>query len=397
MADSISHADYPRARVERQEEKQQKYANGHDGEARPAPLWNSTPLSDWENRKIPPRQWIMEDWIPCAEYIGLYGLGGVRKTDWLLQLLMAAAVGLAFCGIPLMHCKTYGLFCEDSEEEIVRRCRRIADFYKRSLWEFTGFHFASLVGVEEPEFVTFDGGRMLRQPAFHLFSQQIEAHAPNLIGLDTIADVFGGEEITRRQVTQFVHLLNGSAKRHNSAIIGTRHPSQRGRREGLFDSGSTAWEGKERARLVLRDPAEDDQEDGNGLSRRIARTPSDKRILTRAKSNYARPGEELELLIRDGGFSAAGIDPSNARSRGHIRDLEAEAKFLALLRKTKKQGRFVHDSRNNPDRYAPKVFYADPDRGNFSEAELKRAMNHLFDKEKITMSNDRHPKIVETQ
>ena len=34
------------------------------------------------------------------------------------------------------------------------------------------------------------------------------------------------------------------------------------------------------------------------------REPSNKRILTRAKCNYAKPGEEIELIFEDGGFNA---------------------------------------------------------------------------------------------
>jgi hypothetical protein len=127
----------------------------------PPPLWEDVRLSDWAGREIPPRQWIMEDWIPSGQCVGLYGVGGVRKTDWLLQLLMAASLELSFCGVPLAHCLTYGLFCEDTEEEIVRRAHRIAGFYGRSLAEFTGFKFASLVGVGETEFVNFDNNRMM--------------------------------------------------------------------------------------------------------------------------------------------------------------------------------------------------------------------------------------------
>ena len=40
----------------------------------------------------------------------------------------------------MRHCITYGLFCEDSEEEIIRRIDRIAAFYGRTRADFTGFY-----------------------------------------------------------------------------------------------------------------------------------------------------------------------------------------------------------------------------------------------------------------
>jgi len=152
---------------------EEKYRNSSDEntdeddwERPPPPPWTDTPISDWAERKIPPRTWVMEHWIPTGQCVGLYGIPGIRKTDLLLQLLMASSLGLAFCGIPLTQVKTYGLFCEDTDEEIARRAARIAGFYGRSLAEFTGFLYASLVGSFDTEFVIFDqSGKMtVRSP-----------------------------------------------------------------------------------------------------------------------------------------------------------------------------------------------------------------------------------------
>jgi RecA-family ATPase len=343
------------------------------------PLWTDVPLSDWADREIPPRQWIMEGWIPVGQCIGFYGLAGILKTDWLLQLMMAASLGLPFCGIPIMHCITYGLFCEDNEEEVARRAQRIAAFYGRSLSEFTGLNFASLVGVLDTEFVSFDTGRMLLQPAYHLFAQRVSQCGANLAVLDTAPDFFGGEEINRRQVSRFVRMLDGIGMQNHCAIVFSAHPSQRGRASGRYDSGSTGWEGKVRGRLVLRDPI-DDQDDEDYGPRRIVRPPSDKRILTRAKSNYAIPGEEIELVVRDGGFAPTALE---ATKRGPRRDLAANAKFLELLRKFAKQGRWVHDAASSPERYAPAAFAADLDHADFTKPEFKRAMTRLFDANRI--------------
>jgi RecA-family ATPase len=355
------------------------------GTPKPPPLWDDVRLSDWAEREIPPRQWIMEDWIPIGQCVGLYGVGGVRKTDWLLQLLMAASLGLPFCGIPLMHCLTYGLFCEDTEDELVRRAHRIAGFYGRSLAEFTGFKFASLVGVGDTEFVNFDNARMTLLPAYNLFVERIAEHGAKLAVLDTAPDFFGGEEISRRQVSRFFRLLDGIGMKHHCGLVYSAHPSVRGRASGTFASGTTGWEAKTCARLVIRDPIED-EDDENGTSR-VARKPSDRRILTRAKSNYAAQGIEIELVYRDGGFLPAGIDRTTTPMRGQMRNLAADTKFLELLRKINSQGRYVHDASNTPDRYAPNVFYTDPDRAGFSKLEFTRAMARLFDAGRIKLEH----------
>ena len=59
-----------------------------------------------------------------------------------------------------------------------------------------------------------------------------------------------------------------------------------------------------RARLTLHDPGETAEDDETPEERayRTALNPSDRRVLTRANSNYARPGENDRPGIRDGAF-----------------------------------------------------------------------------------------------
>jgi RecA-family ATPase len=336
--------------------------------------WADTCAADWAARPIPPREWIWEDWVPLGQCVGLYGVPGVRKTDLLLQFLMAASLGLPFCGSPLAHVRTYALFCEDTDEEIGRRMRRIADFYNRDLREFTGFHYASLVGAPDTEFVGFTtAGRMVAHPPYRFFEKRIEHHTANLAVLDTAPDFFGGDEVKRRQVTQFVRSLDGLAAQRHCAILFTYHPSKSGISSGTLDSGSTGWEGKVRARLTLHDPeANADDEDRT----RPIRMLSDRRILTRAKSNYAPPGEEIELIFRNGGFDAVG--PAPGLARGPMRDLAANAKFLELLDKVRRTGDYVNNSPSVPGKYAPMVFAVHRDRGGFTKAEFVRALRRLL-------------------
>jgi hypothetical protein len=57
------------------------------------PLWTVTRSSEWVGRDVGPREWVLEDWLPLGEYVALYGLKGVRKTDFILQALMAGSIG----------------------------------------------------------------------------------------------------------------------------------------------------------------------------------------------------------------------------------------------------------------------------------------------------------------
>jgi hypothetical protein len=256
--------------------------------------WRDVRLSDWAGREVPEMRWILESWIPRQQVTGLYGIGGINKTDFLVQLLMARAAGLTFIGHQLEAGPAYGLFCEDTEAEIVRRASRIAASYGRSLADFPDVHFASLVGFDFPEFLTFDGAEMTIGLALRRFDHAIVQYGAGLATLDTIPDFFGGNEIVRRDVSRFMRKLDAISTVRGCAILYTAHPSIRGRIAGTLDSGSTAWEGKVRSRISLHDPGDEVDEDDKPKRQEPAKA-TDKRILTRHKSNYAPRGETLEL------------------------------------------------------------------------------------------------------
>ncbi len=336
--------------------------------------WHLRRMSDFAGRIAPPREWIVEDWIPGAQCTSLYGRGGVRKTDFLLQLMIALALGRTFLGRELHARPSIGLFCEDTEDEIWRRAERIARHYGSDLAELVDLNFISLTGREETELMTFDGTRMKRTERFGWLEEQAQQRSAALIVLDTGVDFYGGSEIARREVSQFIRALDGMAMRSGCAVLFSAHPSKAGIASGALDSGSTGWEAKVRARLTLHDPGADEADDTP-----IA-TPSDRRILTRAKCNYARQGETLELTCAQGIFQLAALDPEAAALRAGPRaahEAAADARFLELLAKITDEGDYVHASENSRVRYAPAVFGKRPDRGAFGRVDFYGAMQRL--------------------
>lgn len=359
------------------------HINGHDPDPAPPRLWHAIELSYWAGRQIPAREWIMEDWVPRSQTTGLYGASGVLKTTWLLQLMMAASAGLHFCGLPITQIPVYGLFCEDTTEEIARRAARIAEFYERDLNQFPNFHYASLVGIMGSELITFDQDGFSLAPAYGLLEAELAAVKPGLLVLDTLPDFFGGNEINRRETSNFIRMLDSISMMQHCAILAAAHPSVSGRRSGRFDSGNTGIEGKMRARLSLHDPGDDegiDEETPEERAHRVALHPTDKRILTRQNSNYAKPGETIELVIRDGAFFPSALDPAAAAQSGPMRTLAIRSKFLECLRAIKKEGRYVHDAPTAPSRYAPAVFKSHPlnYQTRFSRKDFESAMRDLL-------------------
>lgn len=361
----------------------------------PPPLWQPQRLSRWFNKDISEREWFMENWLPLGQCIGLYGIPGVRKSLWLLQALISGALGHHFCGLPVEPGPVLGLFCEDDDEEIARRADKILEHYLRSFGELVHCHCNSLVGVTMTDFVRFTrSGRIDTTPVFTHWREQLLDIRPRLATLDVGADFFGGNENDRGQVGSFLRLLDGTFHEAHCAGVFSAHPSRRGVAQGTLDSGSTGWEGGVRARLALHDPAvEEGDEDENLVARmlRVALTPSNERILTRAKSNYAIPGDEIPLVLKDDVFVPKNIVPGATPRTGPMRNKACDAKFRDLLDKVRADGRYVNDNKSTPRLYAPKVLARHEDHGDFTEKEFEKAMDRQLGKT-IEYRDEKHAK-----
>lgn len=246
-----------------------------------------------------PREWIVQDWIPKGVVSSLSGDGGMGKTLLAQQLLYAAGLGEKWLGIDVPATRGLGVFCEDDEDELHRRHNAIkADLGHAVGNPFTDTWVWPRVGHDNL-LVTFDkDGKPLVSPFFANVMKQVMAKQIGLLVLDTIADLFGGNEIIRAQVNYFIKAVCGSLiKQAKEAgfvltIVLLSHPSQAGRNSGSGESGSTAWNNAVRARLYLTRP-----EDGL----------PEQRVLTRKKSNYSASGDDvkLDLIWTDGVLKAA--------------------------------------------------------------------------------------------
>ena len=210
------------------------HLNGHDpGQATQAqaepPAWILDRLNRWADRLIPARQWIMEDWIPRGQTTGLYGVSGVYKSTFLIQLMMAAAAGLLLLR-PADH-RGAGLWLVLRGHRGGGGAPRDADctILPFHFSRFGNFHFASLVGVMGSELLSFEHDGYKFGPAYGLLENQLATLRPGLVILDTLPDFFGGDEINRRQTLIFIRMLDALSIRFECAIVCAAHPSMRGR------------------------------------------------------------------------------------------------------------------------------------------------------------------------
>jgi hypothetical protein len=227
------------------------------------------------------REWIVKDWIPKGVVSILSGDGGMGKTLLAQQLLYAVGVdGGKWLGIDVPAICGLGVFCEDEEDELHRRHNAIkADlgyvignpFTHTWVWPRVGF---------DNLLVTFDrDNKPTVSPFFTAIMKHVLEKKIGLLILDTVTDLFGGNEIIRAQVNYFIKATCGAfIKKARDAgfsltILLLSHPSQAGRNSGSGESGSTAWNNAVRARLYLTRPEDELPE---------------QRILTRKKSRRVK-------------------------------------------------------------------------------------------------------------
>ncbi|MHC3128234.1 hypothetical protein OB03_13545, partial [Brevundimonas sp. GN22] len=72
----------------------------------------------------------------------------------------------------------------------------------------------------------------------HALVARVNEVGANLLVLDYAAAIFGGNELDRAQVSEFMRLLNAVAKENDIAILLLGHPSMEGMKGGRGTSGS---------------------------------------------------------------------------------------------------------------------------------------------------------------
>lgn len=349
----------------------------------PMPL-NRLDFVAWQDRDLPARRWMVRDWIPLGHVTSLYGDGGAGKSLVAQMLMASCATGVPWFSREVMQCKVLGLFCEDDEGELLRRQEAINNAHSIDFCDLEQMIAFSRVG-EDNALMTFDReGRGELTPLWHRIVEEVRDFGAQLVVVDTAADTFGGDELKRPQVRQFISTCLGRIAREiDGAVLLCAHPSLSGLNSGTGAGGSTAWNNTVRSRLYLeRPPAEDGEQ-----------ADPDARLLTTKKANYAATGSEIRLRWRNGAFvldSIAGgnfveiIDQRN-------REREVEGIFLACLREVQARGQQAADSVAARDRYAPKLLRTLPAGRKCSFNELKLAMDRLLSAGKVRVASVRTP------
>lgn len=320
---------------------------------------------------VPDRQWLARDMIPARNVTLLSGDGGTGKSLLSLQLACAVALGGQWLGRAVAGGHAVYMSAEDELDELHRRLADIVAAEGVTLADLDRLTIRSLAG-EDALLARADGPNAPLAPSalFEELDAFLADLRPALLVLDTLADLFPGNENDRAQARQFVGMLRGLALRHDCAIVLLSHPSRSGLSTGSGDSGSTAWNNSVRSRLYFERIAQDGIE-----------VNPDARILRTMKANYGRTGAEIPLTWRDGVFIADATETGLDRMAGNAK---AERVFLKLLQLFEEQGRYVSASPSNA--FAPTIFAAHPQAESVTKEALRQAMEALFDRGQIIVA-----------
>lgn len=321
------------------------------------------PVSDF-GLSYPPREWIAEQWIPRgSNSMTLFtGEGGTGKSLAALQLGVAVATGTRWFGHNTTKMPVLYLTCEDDIPELNRRLHSI----RRS---------APFIGIDEaPFFIMPRAG----EESLLCCEQQGVAHRGKFYAsmdkalaefksvnehglwiLDTVADVYAGNENVRSAVNGFLkNIIGGLSKKHNVTCLLIAHPSKQA---GSTYAGNTAWHNGVRNRLFLQ-WLKTTKKGGKKI-----------RSLTHEKANHTGGANEMLLEWVDGVLEVV--------QAGDI-DALIDRALLDQIRSAYQADNPYSAIPQSP-RYILKADILDADGNPFSHDTLKAALHRLMDSGQI--------------
>jgi hypothetical protein len=334
------------------------------------PLPKLVPIRFIKGEKIPPRGWTVHDgWIPERKATLFQGNGGDGKSTIGQQLQSSCATGLPWLGLRVEECASIGIYTEDEDLDLKERQAAIDAAYGQNCIETGQMHMFPMAD-RDAEIVVFDrNGTPTLTPFYRQICEAAQDYRAKLVMLDVAVDLYGGDEIKRRQVRAFMRPLHGLARKIDGSVVLTSHVSVAGIQSDGAHSGSTDWSNAVRSRLYLSRPK--DEQGG-------AAADPNERILTRKKANHASIGDTIKLHWRNGVFMPAASAGSSQFRRS------ADDVFLALLDAVIAEGQKV-SAKPRAGNNAPAFFMkrTPAEREDYQRVDFERSMQALLRTGKI--------------
>lgn len=324
------------------------------------------PPIDWSilQGEPPPRSWWIQDWLgPDPTLVA--GAGGIGKTTLMQTLGTGLATGFPYLGASARDLQVLIWLCEDGRDDVWRRQVAINRHFGVDMDDLGSLHVVPRRG-EENTLLQLMYGVPTLTPAFTDLYDQVNDLKIDVLILDNLAQIFGGNESDRHHATVFVNALAGIVRGRPFAPILLGHTA---RAQGSEFSGSAAWENACRMRWYLGSTLPDQKPDTDDENLDVV-------YLCRRKANYT--GKDWRRLqFRNGVLvpeDPAIVGPSYSQAH---RDEAAEELVIAGMRKLAEMGIQPTDGKTSPD-YLPSQLIAKRLHGAHTKAELTGAMNRLM-------------------
>lgn len=337
-----------------------------------SPQFERRPL-DWEHiEENPPaeRPWFAPGWLGPNQTALMAGAAGVGKSLCIQQIVSEQALGRAgILPAPDRKLTVLGWFSEDDSDELARRQFRIASHLSVSVSEYQGrLHFESLDG-RDATLADRVGGHLGATPLLEELRAQVHDYRADIVVLDNLARMFGGDENSRHEVTTFAALLRGAVG--SAALVLLSHPAKAA---GSEFSGSTAWEAAVRSRWYLGRKLPDEK---NAAAEDEGTADDDHtRWLCRRKANYSAR-DYVRLEYRDGVFVPDVPEDTGGGLMQHLRAKRADSVIVEGFRQLRDMGKTASDATTSPN-YLPRLLLQMKLADGCTKAELADALNRAL-------------------
>lgn len=294
----------------------------------------------WQDKHPPARDWLIEG-VMLRKTVCLFaGAGALGKSILMLQLMTACAAGRPWLGMNVPRCRTFGMFCEDPEEEVWRRQEKVCTYYDLDYSDLEDVDFQTLSQMEETALYKVSGKPEVGKPTW-LWANMVQ-HVINigaqLVVIDNVNAVFDGNENFKEHVRPFLHMLTKLAHDIDGGVILIQHPSQSGDVDRSAKSGSRAWYDTVRSQMIIEYPKEFGPDD----------EPSDERILRFGKQNYGKRGKPMRIEWKDGVFVPCTVSDQQGGSLSMFDYRELQAKIVMSVRQGVQRGERFSVAKSSP-------------------------------------------------
>lgn len=215
-------------------------------------------IADLAHREIPPHVFWWSGYIPAGEVTLLAAHGGKGKSTIALMLAVCIAAGIPLFGVPVCKGRVLFFSAEDPAPTLARRLKNILRRLGVDPREVDKTLTVLDATDGDPTLYAetrATGGRLTK--TFDALRHEVEAGAFDVVLVDNSSDTYGGDEINRAQVREFVRSLARLIRPRNGAVVLLAHVDKGTSRRGAKPdddegySGSTAWNNSVRSRLFL--------------------------------------------------------------------------------------------------------------------------------------------------